>query len=191
MYTADALESIDELQLTRGGLMLIALLSGGDYHDGMPGCGLVITHGLARCGFGDRLLLAFESMKRDDLFKYLWQTWADEVSAELCSNSQGFLHVRQPRLAGELPAFLSTLDHKIVEGYICPQTTPSECFDYSGWAWQAPNVTRIAEFCFSHLGWTKVTELLRMFQRNLWEGVIYRMLLSVCQPIINTIENNH
>ncbi len=67
------------------------LLSGGDYHDGMQGCGLTITHGLARCGFGDRLLEAFDGMARDAFSGYLCHAWADELSAELRSNSQGFL----------------------------------------------------------------------------------------------------
>lgn len=162
--------------------MLIVLLAGGDYHDGMPGCGLVIAHGLARCGFGDRLLLEFERMRRDDFFGYLYHTWADDVSAELRSNSRGFLHLRQPQLAVQLAPFLTTLDREIVEGYICPQTTSSKPInDLACWTWQAPDVTRIADFCFTHLGWTEITKLVPMFRRNLWEGVIYRMLLSVSQ----------
>ena len=182
VYTTDALENVDEVQLTRGGLILLVLLSGGDYHDGMQACDLTITHGLAHCGLGDRLLEAYDSMARDAFFGYLCHTWADELSAELRSNSQGFLHARQPWLAEQVSGFLSTLDRETVERYLRPLTTWTKfghCIDNSGWAWQAPNVTCIAEFCFSHLGWTEVTGLVRMLRKNLWEGVIYRMLLLV------------
>ena len=91
IYSIDVLENVDEVQLTRGGLILLVLLSGGDYHDGMQGCGLTITHGLARCGFGDCLVEAFDGMPRDAFFGYLCHTWADELSAELHSISKGFL----------------------------------------------------------------------------------------------------
>jgi len=158
------------------------LLSGGDYHDGMQGCGLTITHGLAHCGFGDRLVEAFDGMPRDAFFGYLCHTWADELSAELGSNSKGFLRTRQPRLAEQLGGFISTLDHETVEKYMCPVTTWTkfgQCINNLGWVWQAPNVPRIAELCFVHLGWTETTKLIRVFRRNLWEGVIYRILLSV------------
>lgn len=189
LYTADALENIDEIQLTRGGLILIVLLSGGDYHDGMPGCGIAISHGLARCGFGNRLLDVFGSMARDAFFRYLCSSWAFEVSAELRSNSQGFLRTRQPKLAEQLPRFLSALDHKIVERYMSPLTTWTGpgmfTSSQSNHPWpgqilrQAPDVMRIAEFCFMQLGWTEITKLIQTLRNNLWEGVIYQMLLSV------------
>jgi hypothetical protein len=35
MYTADALENVDCVGLTAGGLLLVVLLTGGDYHDGV------------------------------------------------------------------------------------------------------------------------------------------------------------
>ena len=182
IYTADALENVNDIQLTQGGVILIVLLSGGDYHDGMQGCGLAITHALARCGFGDHLLGAFNSMARDAFFRYLRHNWADELSTELRTNSRGFLRTRQPQLAIQLSTFLLTLDQEDVEKYVSPLTSWSGlgmAVDMSGWVWQAPNVTTIAEFCFTHLGWTDTADLIRMLRNNLWEGVVHRILLSV------------
>jgi len=184
VYSADALENHDTVQLTKGGVILIALLSGGDYHDGMSGCGLAVAHALACCGFGDRLLNAFNSMARDIFFGYFYHAWVDELCTELRMNSQGFLHTRKPQLAIQLPAFLSTLDREDVEKYISPLTSWSGLgmVDTSRWVWHPPDVTIIAEFCFSHLGWTDITDLIRMLRNNLWGGVIHRVLFSVSYP---------
>jgi len=55
VYASDAIEHSDETALMQGGLILIALLAGGDYSQGVIGIGTWIAHGLARCGYGDML----------------------------------------------------------------------------------------------------------------------------------------
>ena len=47
--------------LSPGGLLLFALLSGGDYDNGVEGCGAVTALGLAKCGFGDQLLASLKN----------------------------------------------------------------------------------------------------------------------------------
>jgi len=171
----------------QGGLILVALLAGGDYHNGMPGCGLTIAHGLARCGFGNRLVDAFYDMPRNGFTWYLHHTWADDVCTELRTNSRGFLHTQQLQLANQLPAFLLNLSHDTVEKYASPLTARNHgegTISTSSWAWQAPNVTSITELCFSHLGWAEVTELVPMLRKNVWEGIFYQMLLSVSHTSI-------
>ena len=44
-YTLEAI--CDKLSLTQGALLLFALLSGGDYDQGIRGCGRVVALGLA------------------------------------------------------------------------------------------------------------------------------------------------
>jgi holliday junction resolvase YEN1 len=39
-------------------MILIGLLSGGDYSPGVQGCGPGVAHGLAKAGFGDTLVAA-------------------------------------------------------------------------------------------------------------------------------------
>ena len=60
-YAISDIISSPFVQLTWEGLILIALLCGNDYHTGVPGCGMKIAVGLARCGFGERLLVAFRT----------------------------------------------------------------------------------------------------------------------------------
>lgn len=56
LFTLDTIENTEGLML--GGLLLLALLSGRDYAAGLEGCSEVTAHGLAKCGFGDKLLRA-------------------------------------------------------------------------------------------------------------------------------------
>src|ERR1700733_5102298 len=55
-YFSHSIENSDTVALTRGRLILVVLLASGDYDSGVPGIRAVITYGLARCGFGDRLI---------------------------------------------------------------------------------------------------------------------------------------
>ncbi|KAJ7610446.1 PIN domain-like protein [Roridomyces roridus] len=56
IYYDDAIQHTPGVSLDRDGLLLCALLLGGDYDDGLPGFGPKIAHALAACGFGRELL---------------------------------------------------------------------------------------------------------------------------------------
>src|SRR6266478_4398815 len=62
LYSSHVIEDEDTVGLRRGGFLLIALLAGGDYDDGIPGCGVSIALGLAKTGLGDGLLSALETL---------------------------------------------------------------------------------------------------------------------------------
>ena len=56
----------------------MAIMSGGDYSKGTLGCGFSISSALARCGFGDSLLHAFNNMASKDLETYMEQ-WCKDL----------------------------------------------------------------------------------------------------------------
>ncbi|KAJ7872770.1 PIN domain-like protein [Mycena olivaceomarginata] len=56
VYSSEKLFINPGISLTRGGILLIALLAGGDYHKGIPGCGIKTAHAIARGNLGDLLL---------------------------------------------------------------------------------------------------------------------------------------
>ncbi|KAF8958708.1 PIN domain-like protein, partial [Flammula alnicola] len=98
LYSIDAIKNMAEVLLSRGGLLLVALLSKGDYSDGFPGCGIRIATSLARGGFGDRILHAFdrlEGFKLDTELKAI----TNSIQTELFSNSCGHLGSSHPSLA--------------------------------------------------------------------------------------------
>jgi len=166
-YSADAIENTDGVGLTRGGLLLFALLSGGDYSSGAAGCGPAVAHGLACSGFGDRLLQTYEDTGWDDLraIPQLSKQWFNDLREELCTNTHGHLNSRLPALANHLaPTFLESLTtYMYVEGqtswsrHHAAPDMPSICVV------RPPNLEEITRVCFNNLGWTDMPELLKVF----------------------------
>ncbi|KAI5478769.1 putative DNA repair endonuclease rad2 [Pseudohyphozyma bogoriensis] len=85
----------EKLNLTRQDLIMIALLSGGDYiPEGVTGCGPKIAHALAQIGYAESLLRAENKAELDD--------WREEVCVELETDRAKRLGRRQKKLAADL-----------------------------------------------------------------------------------------
>ncbi|KDR71016.1 hypothetical protein GALMADRAFT_214050 [Galerina marginata CBS 339.88] len=102
IYMADFIEHTNDVPLSRGGILLLALTLGGDYDSGIEGCGPAIAHGLARCGFGDLLLEAGQTLD-EDAFELFRQKWLQDFKNEFTMNTKGCLSTRQPKLALNIP----------------------------------------------------------------------------------------
>lgn len=154
-------------------------MAGGDYSEGLDGCGETTAHALAKCGFGDTLRAAVATLNEENLRAFK-AAWLDEVREELRTNSQGFLPSRKPQLAASMS--LRLLSHDILQFYIFPLTSfsPSQdAPDTAFWKPNEPNIHRLAMVCTSHLGWRDGVELQRALHSNVWEGVFFQMLFSV------------
>lgn len=80
--------------LDREGMVLVALMSGGDYlPEGVPGCGVKVACEAARAGFGRRLC----RIKRADAAAL--RAWREDLARELRTNEGGFFRVRHRALA--------------------------------------------------------------------------------------------
>ncbi|KEP47481.1 flap endonuclease GEN-like protein [Rhizoctonia solani 123E] len=88
VYRMDDIERDPACKLTRGGMILIALLSGGDYDQGAKRCGPKTALALAQRGLGDELLNAFETFSRQKFIDYI-PAWKSAVVEALHSASQG------------------------------------------------------------------------------------------------------
>jgi Holliday junction resolvase YEN1 len=160
-------------------MVLVALMSGGDYSKGTPGCGFSISSALARCGFGDSLLHAFNNMVPKDLEAYIEQ-WCKDLRDELRSNSMGNLHSKQVNLANQIP--LNFIDRNILELYLKPYTSstgPNITYNPADWRSRELSIWKIANFCSQKFGWKTTEALAQNMKNNLWEGVFFRMLASV------------
>jgi len=100
VHVFDSTDVASELGLTRGGLVLVALLSGGDYdvvcishlrgpdmyslhmQTGLRNCGPSIAHGVAHYGLGYTLIEAAESLSCPELEAFLIQ-WHEGLCAVL------------------------------------------------------------------------------------------------------------
>jgi len=168
--------------LMEGGLLLYALLAGGDYSPGITGCGPIIALGLAHC-FGDGLLSAIESVDMgshevDGIFTKL----REQICTELETNSRGFLGFCHPAVAKRFPEVFPNRD--ILKLYYSPAISPSSCglvnpVGTSGsWPFQELSITGIARFGQENFGW-KGEAKLKEGMGKMWEGILSQMLYSV------------
>lgn len=92
VYDVDELRQ-GETGLDREGMVLVALMSGGDYiPEGVPGCGVKVACEAAKAGFGKRLC----RIKRSDSSALL--EWREELIRELRTNESKFFRVKHKAL---------------------------------------------------------------------------------------------
>ncbi|CAO1626541.1 unnamed protein product [Sympodiomycopsis kandeliae] len=142
IYKASHIEFLPDLGIEGDGLILVALLAGGDYDlRGLGGCGVKMAVGLARAGHGTSLISGFRqhckitghdpmtnmpivSASKD--WPGFLQTWLEQVREELAENKQGFLARKQQKLAHseEFQALLTTPESlEVLASYVTPVTT--------------------------------------------------------------------
>ncbi|KAJ8522743.1 hypothetical protein ONZ45_g755 [Pleurotus djamor] len=172
VYTADAIEGHLAIGLTRGGMILFALLV--EAAQGVEKIGKAIAHGLARCGFGDQLLQAFLNRNNRDIQPFL-QAWRAEVNEELRTNSKGFL----PRgnASAQLPNDFPDL--QVLSNYATPVTHVTTGRG-SGGALRDPrvfNIAGIAAFCEEKFGeWGYKEIILKRFRTLVWPPAFMHLL---------------
>ncbi|TLS28350.1 hypothetical protein PpBr36_01319 [Pyricularia pennisetigena] len=92
MYDSAAIKA-QHSGLDREGMVLVALMSGGDYiPQGVPGCGVKVACEAARGGFGHSLC----RIKRSDSGALV--EWREKLLVELRDNKSGFFRVRHKAL---------------------------------------------------------------------------------------------
>ncbi|KAF4586433.1 XPG/Rad2 endonuclease [Pleurotus pulmonarius] len=176
LVTSESMQA-SPVSLTRGGLLLVALLIGGDYHEGIPGCGPQVSHGLAKAGLGDDLLTASNTLVTHSLASFL-SDWRLRLQAELQHDVSGMLHRHYAQLADAIPPDFPNPD--IIQLYTRPLTsaTHNMAIPYQGWILRQPDIKCIVALCELHFGWDSLPVLEKRLGARLLEGLVLRMLLK-------------
>ena len=169
------------MDLSPGGLILFALLCGGDYDSGIEGCGPVTAYALAQCGFGDRLLNAVKTMRGQEL-KAFMTLWRADLRHELTTNTHKTMKKVQPSIASLINEAFPKED--ILDLYVNPLTSwstplPSNTPDAGSWIAKEPSIRELAKFCSDNLHWNTEEVLKKEFMKHVWTGVLLQMLYSV------------
>jgi Holliday junction resolvase YEN1 len=179
VYKASDITAHEDLGLTRGGFILIGLLSGGDYHPGgLPGCGPKIALGLARAGLGDSLLKATQTLTEEQLPDFL-DSWRTDLRTELRTNASGFLGKKCAALSKSVPDDFPT--PLVLRSYTHPITTESEAKRKGtrpkiiGWGLE-PNVGKLAALCELYFEWGVRDVIIKRFRTVLWPALVLRIL---------------
>ncbi|KAK6987791.1 hypothetical protein R3P38DRAFT_3229948 [Favolaschia claudopus] len=115
---------------------------------GLPKCGMGLAHGLARCGFGDALLGATQTMNDADLRQFL-VGWREAVREELATNARGYLKSKH--------------------------NTPFLPPNPDEWVVKLPALPELGLFVKSKFGW-KPTDIVDKFRRLIFPGLFVRRL---------------
>ncbi|KAN0064834.1 hypothetical protein ACQY0O_001891 [Thecaphora frezii] len=202
VYEAWDIQNMPELCVSRDGLVLVALLAGGDYDSqGFFRCGVKIALALAQAGFGDELVAAFKrSYSSLDVaascseFDAFLVQWCDRVRDELRTDSRGFLGRRHAKLASSLSGFANTSTlRQILAYYVWPLTSGSrrsgatssrdgtlrmaDEADYEPpvFRWTAPDLESLVRCAQRFFEWSPETVLAR-FRSTIWSGLVFRQL---------------
>ena len=177
VFRLDDISKNPDVNLTRGGFILIGLMSGGDYHQaGLPGCGPKTAHALAKCGFGDSLYEAALTNPRHDLLNFL-KDWREDLRHELRTNSQGHLGRKYVALARNLPDSFPDID--ILLSYTNPitsETEPSARNQHSITWDREPDLGRLANICELYFEWGVKPIILKRFRTVIWPSAVLRIL---------------
>ncbi|KAF8209790.1 PIN domain-like protein [Mycena galopus ATCC 62051] len=181
VYTAENIFVTPTVSLTRGGILLIALLSGGDYDKGLPGCGMVTAHAMACGNFGDDLLHeALQSCTPTTQFRQFLNSWRQALALEFSTDSLGLLGRKHGAIAAVIAGTPSFPNIDVIFAYVHPITSWSTNTrpDYHSWGSPvSPNVSGIAKLCQGQLGWDAAT-ISTSFGNNLYLGITTQSFLK-------------
>ncbi|KAG9515724.1 hypothetical protein KCV07_g7260, partial [Aureobasidium melanogenum] len=167
IYRADATKETSGLD--RNGMILVAMMSGGDYiTEGIPGCGPKLACEAARAGFGDELC----SLDRKDTHGL--NAWRDKLRHEIRTNESK--HFRQKRPGLTIPDTFP--DQKVLSYYTHPCiSTPDKIAKLKDTLkWDMPlDYPSLRDFAGDAFDWRCIGGA-KKFIRNLAPAVLVREL---------------
>ncbi|OTA65297.1 PIN domain-like protein [Hypoxylon sp. EC38] len=145
MYDTEELQKTGS-GLDREGMVLVALMSGGDYlPEGIPGAGVKLACEAARAGFGKSLC----KLKKSDTLELA--TWKEWLTFELRHNESGFFRTRHKALT--VPDSFPNLD--VLGYYTHPVVSRTSTLDrLRSQSWDNPvDVQGLREFTRETFDW--------------------------------------
>ncbi|KAH7910372.1 PIN domain-like protein [Hygrophoropsis aurantiaca] len=173
VYTADSIRDNVAQKLDHDGLVLMALLCGGDYDmAGLVGCGSVTALGLVRCGLAVPLCTA---MRTDSDLTGSLQEWRQKLREHLQSDPTREIGRQHPALASVVPDTFPS--EAVAKSYIVPLVRAgSDQFRLP--QPQPPDLGSTAVLARELFGWDDTTALLKTFRANVWPGFVLQELLQ-------------
>ncbi|KAJ7812763.1 PIN domain-like protein [Mycena leptocephala] len=156
-YSSESLQKT--LGLTRGGLLLLAIL----------GVGTTIRWGLLVAA----VILRMHLLAADSHFLVQWR---QDLRIELATNSRGFLRNKQIALSTKIPDTFPSL--RVLHLYVRPVTSWSDGFvppATENWTVKLPDLPGLAKYCKEEFGW-KADVIVDKFQRLIFSGLCTRRL---------------
>ncbi|KAJ3804807.1 hypothetical protein EV368DRAFT_83924 [Lentinula lateritia] len=180
IYCAKIIEQ--QLGIQEDGFILLALLLGSDFNEGVHGVDMKTAIALARHGFGKTLLHNYQQFSQvPDLLKNFFIQLGHEIADEIELNTSKNLHRQSPRhefLDADFPSVDALEGLKIFTELVTHPSPPTPSYPLTPkWPYNVPHISNIAAFCTTHLCWSPEF-MYQEFHSKLYRGVIIRMLCS-------------
>ncbi|GAA5961009.1 hypothetical protein JCM21900_002272 [Sporobolomyces salmonicolor] len=174
LVTFSSSDILTSTGLGRAELILIALMSGGDYAtEGMLGCGIVHSKGLAQAGYAKQLLDGIKELEGNpDAQKEFLAGWREEIADVLRMNRNKLFDKRAPALASKILAETNFPNLDVVRSYVRPRVSRPGSSDPLTWE-RRIDVPALVTF-ISHLFEWGHEELTAKFRNLVWIGLAMR-----------------
>ncbi|KAI0681805.1 PIN domain-like protein [Cerioporus squamosus] len=174
VYRMSAIQDHAKIKLTRGGILLLAVLAGGDYDKGLDNCGIRTAHGLARYGLGDSLITCVTDSADNTSLRTALSDWRRRLKECLRDDPSGYIGKRCRRLAETLPHDFP--DPDVVQAYVRPLTHPLDDVPLDDEFGRAMHfdLARLRYLCDRLFSWDSAT-LDTHFHNLVWPGAILRI----------------
>ncbi|SJL16477.1 uncharacterized protein ARMOST_20003 [Armillaria ostoyae] len=160
-------------QLFSSDLVIITLLAGGDYDDGLQGCGTQTAVDVALTGTGKRLFEAIETSSAED-YPAIAAAWRQELCDLLHSKGAGHLSSHHHALASRVPFEFPKIS--VLVQYVQPLTSHSN-FPASPSA-TPPDISMLAALCQELFIWGHSMGIIQNFSHHVFPGLAVRELFQ-------------
>jgi hypothetical protein len=193
VYSVTSAESALPLELSRGNLLLMALLIGNDYDEvwtkhprrqqsdnmsmqrGLEGCGISLARRVAQTGLGGELFMATLTCANEAELQPFLQQWRNRLQ-------QAFLTLGHRHVATSLSENFPPW--QAVVNYVHPVITPSSSLS-AAWVPRLPCLSRITVLCERLFTWGSVLGIRSKLADLVWPGACARRLLTVRDGLTN------
>ncbi|THU82326.1 PIN domain-like protein [Dendrothele bispora CBS 962.96] len=181
VFTYDARDfgSQPETPILPDGMLLFAILRGGDYHSGLHNCGKVTAYDLTNTTLGTILRFAAEDYTRTKLRHFLDENWVPDLKCQLTFNSDSFLKKRQPKVASCIPSNFPDVQtvYHYVRPVITTSVTTAPVVSLPDFA-DVVNVPLLGSLCDRLFSWGIDNIMTKKLEKTVWPSVCVRKLLK-------------
>ncbi|KAF7965283.1 hypothetical protein HWV62_44687 [Athelia sp. TMB] len=171
LYRAVDIRAKVHNMMTREGLVLFALLTGGDYDKGVENCGKSSSFGAVKYGLGAELHAATLSLDVQGALA----TWRDHLREVLASDPEGIAGGRRPTAANNIEDTFP--DRVVLTAYMAPLCSPANGLHQIKPTLALPNLTCIAKLCQHYFDWA-TPDMSQKLSEHVWPGTVLRMILA-------------
>lgn len=172
LLTWSSEDVLSKTGLARHHMILIALMSGGDYSSGIDRVGPLTARRLAKIGFAERLLDGIKRLSHDPTaHEQFMNEWREDVAEVLTKNPDGVLERKAPALAKKiLDSDFPNL--KVVKNYVEPKVSKRGSQRAPTWD-NDIDVEGLIAFVTTMFEWGN-EQIQSSFRMTLWLGIFMR-----------------